>query len=93
MSRTHRLHVAPLLLASFLIALPAPGATLARRSEGQPVHFSLLQIFSPAWRAVLLFWEKEGSGIDPNGTLKPSAVAPAPGGKDTPAQSNPGTTS
>jgi hypothetical protein len=92
MSRTHRLHVAPLLLASFLIALPAPGATLGRRSEDQPVHFSLLRIFSPAWRAALSFLEKEGSGIDPFG--KPSAIAPVPGSNGAPpAQGNPGTTS
>lgn len=91
MSRTRRLHVAPLLLASFLIALPAPGATTERRSEGQPVHFALARIFAPAWRAVLSFWEKEGSAVDPNG--KPSAVAPVPGSNGAPpAQSNPGTT-
>jgi hypothetical protein len=93
MFHTRRLHAAPLLLASFLIVLPAPGAAAERRSEAQPIHFSLLRIFSPAWRAVLSFWVKEGSGIDPNGTPKPSVVEPAPGGKGTPAQSNPGTTS
>lgn len=94
MSRTRRLLAAPLLLASFLIALPDPGAALERRSEGQPVHFSLLRIFSPAWRAVLSLWEKEGSSIDPYGNPKPNAVAPVPGGNGTsPAQSSPGSTS
>jgi hypothetical protein len=93
MSLTRRLHVAPLLLASFLIVLPATGAAAPSRSEGQPVHFSALRIFSPVWRAVLSFWEKEGSAVDPYGNPKPSAVAPAPEGKGTPAQSTPGTTS
>jgi hypothetical protein len=94
MSHTRRLLVAPLLLASFLIALPAPGAAAERRSEGQPVHFSLLRIFLPAWRAALSFWEKEGSSIDPYGNPKPNAVAPVPGSNGTPpAQSNPGSTS
>src|SRR5438309_9491 len=90
MSLTRRLHVAPLLLASFLIVLPAPGAAAERRPEARPVHFSALRLFAPAWRAVLSFWEKEGSAVDPFGNPKPSAVEPAPGGKGTPVQSSPG---
>jgi hypothetical protein len=92
MSRARRLLAAPLLLASCLIALPAPGAAAERRSEGQSVHLSSLRIFAPAWRVVLSFWEKEGSAVDPNGTPKPNA-APSSGSKDSPAQGNPGTTS
>jgi hypothetical protein len=92
MSLTRRPRVA-LLLASFFLALPAPGAPVLHPTEDRPVLLSALSLLSPAWSAVLRIWEKEGSAVDPYGNAKPSVQDPAPGGTSSSAQSNPsGTT-